>query len=391
MHFFRNESEHKYVEQLTSVIEVFADRAVELDESRGFPFQNIKDLKACGYTTLTLPKQYGGLGKGLYEFLLCQEKIGQYCGPTALSIGWHNGTVLQLQDGRRGWSKEVLEETFVKIANGALINRAASEPITGSPTRGGRPTTTARKVGSTYIINGRKNYTSMAPMLDLFLVSAWVEERKEIGWFLIEKEAQGLSIEKTWDMLSMQGTGSEDLVLQDVVVDEKYLVESGKKGTLFDEGWLLHIPACYLGIASAARHYALNFATTHSPNSLQGSISQLPHIKKQIGEIEMELLEARHFLYSVASQWEAQPDNHDMLHPQLGAVKRSVINSALSIVDKSMRIVGALSLKMSCPLQRYYRDVRAGLHNPPMEDAVINLLAETALKNKSASAPFNGV
>ena len=82
-------------------------------------------------------------------------------------------------------------------------------------------------------------------------------------------------------------------------------------------------------------------------------------------------------------QWELQPENHAVLQPQLGAVKRSVLNSALSIVDKSMRIVGALSLKRSCPLQRYYRDVRAGLHNPPMEDAVINLLAETALHEKN--------
>ncbi len=383
MNFFRNDVEKKGVEELTPVIAPFAERAQELDESRGFPFQNIQDLKASGYTSFTLPVRYGGKGKGLYEFLLCQEKIGQYCGPTALSIGWHNGTVLQLQDKRRGWSKEVLDETFAKVAKGALINRAASEPITGSPTRGGRPSTTARRKGNTYIINGRKNYTSMAPMLDLFLVSAWIEDREEVGWFLIEKETKGLSIEKTWDMISMQGTGSEDLVLQDVEVAENYLVEIVNKGTLYDEGWLLHIPACYLGIAGAARNYALHFAQSHSPNSLQGSISQLPHIKKQIGEIEIELLQSRHFLYSVASQWELQPENHAVLQPQLGAVKRSVLNSALSIVDKSMRIVGALSLKRSCPLQRYYRDVRAGLHNPPMEDAVINLLAETALHEKN--------
>lgn len=50
-----------------------------------------------------------------------------------------------------------------------------------------------------------------------------------------------------------------------------------------------------------------------------------------------------------------------------------------------MRIVGAKSLQRTNPLQRYYRDVRAGLHNPPMDDMTIKKLALTALeedKNK---------
>ena len=47
-----------------------------------------------------------------------------------------------------------------------------------------------------------------------------------------------------------------------------------------------------------------------------------------------------------------------------------------------MRLVGAKSLQRSNPLQRYYRDVRAGLHNPPMDDITIKRLAETAIQNQ---------
>lgn len=46
-----------------------------------------------------------------------------------------------------------------------------------------------------------------------------------------------------------------------------------------------------------------------------------------------------------------------------------------------MRIVGAKSLERTNPLQRYYRDVRAGLHNPPMDDAVIHKLAAEAFES----------
>ncbi|MCG3056619.1 hypothetical protein KZ287_31110 [Escherichia coli] len=45
-----------------------------------------------------------------------------------------------------------------------------------------------------------------------------------------------------------------------------------------------------------------------------------------------------------------------------------------------MRIVGARSLQRQNPLQRYYRDVRAGLHNPPMDDMTLINLAKQAFK-----------
>jgi alkylation response protein AidB-like acyl-CoA dehydrogenase len=66
--------------------------------------------------------------------------------------------------------------------------------------------------------------------------------------------------------------------------------------------------------------------------------------------------------------------------PSLMAVKHVATNAASKVVDLAMRIVGARSLAMSSPLQRHYRDVRAGLHNPPMDDIVISSLANRALE-----------
>lgn len=60
--------------------------------------------------------------------------------------------------------------------------------------------------------------------------------------------------------------------------------------------------------------------------------------------------------------------------------KHIVTNSAITVVDKAMRLVGAKSLQLTNPLQRYYRDVRAGLHNPPMDDLTILKLAQTAIQ-----------
>ena len=212
-------------------------------------------------------------------------------------------------------------------------------------------------------------------------MTAWVTEEDVMGTFLIHRNLEGVSIEETWDMVSMQGTGSHDLVLQDVKVPDKYLVVRNQPGKKQPDAWLLHIPACYLGIATAARNFAIEFAKTYSPNSLPGPIRDLPNVQRTIGEIELELAEARHFLYSVAEKWDQKPETRNLLGKELGAVKHSVTNHAISVVDKAMRVVGAKSLQRTNPLQRYYRDVRAGLHNPPMDDATITFLAKSVLYN----------
>ena len=367
------------MKRLKSAVQTFGHRAPQYEENHAFPFENIEDLKEIGYTKLTLPKEYGGYGEGLEAFLYGQELIASACGSTSLAIGWHNMTVLEILENKQ-WEPAKKEELFHAIANGALVNRAASEPATGSPTRGGRPQTTAERTTDGWVLNGRKTFTSLAPALDLFLVSAWVPEEEAVGWFLVHKDINGVSIDETWDLIAMEGTGSHDLVLENVLVKSDDYVEKAtpKKAT----GWLLHIPACYIGIALGARNYAVQFAKSYTPNSLREPIASLPHIQDKIGHMELELMQARHFLYSVARKWDAAPNERETQGRELAAVKHAVTNAAISIVDKSMRIVGAQSLKKSNPLQRYFRDVRAGLHNPPMDDAVITLLAKGILEEE---------
>jgi alkylation response protein AidB-like acyl-CoA dehydrogenase len=215
----------------------------------------------------------------------------------------------------------------------------------------------------------------MAPVLDYFLVTAWIEEKETMGEFLVPRETAGVIIEETWDVISMRGTASHDLVLTEVLIPEENLVEVITPRKKEVNPWLLHIPACYAGIAQAARNEAVAFASTYQPNSLPGPIKEVPNIQRLIGEIELSLLQARHLLYSIASRAEDE-EQRPHIGPELGAVKLTVTNHAVTIVDRAMRVVGAKSLQLSHPLQRHYRDVRSGLHNPPMDDTVIQQLAQ---------------
>lgn len=383
--FIKTEKQRQWLDQLYELEHKFKSKSAEIDEQSIFPKENVEDLIKLGYACLTLPESYGGKGFSVYDMVLLQETLASFDANTALSVGWSLGVVGELYENKI-WTKEKLDFFAAEVLNGALVNRSVSEAQTGSPTRGGRPGTTATKNGDTWVLNGRKIFTTASPVLSYFLTSAWIEEKERIGFFLIPRNTEGLSIEETWDVVSMRGTSSNDLVLNNVIVHDSDLVElpefaSGGK----INGWLLHIPATYLGIAQAARDYAVHFANTHSPNSLNGPIAQLPNVQQLIGEIDLELSKARLVIYGVASSYD-DVSTKELLSNEVSVAKHIVTNSAITIVDKAMRLVGAKSLQRTNPLQRYYRDVRAGLHNPPMDDMTIKKLALAALeedKNKN--------
>ncbi|MDU1843924.1 MAG: acyl-CoA dehydrogenase family protein [Niallia nealsonii] len=376
--FFRSET--NFTNRLTELSEMskkFSERAKEVDENVSFPFENIKELQETGYTSLTIPKKYGGQELSLYELVRLQEVIAQGDGSTALSIGWHMGVVRNIYEAN--WDKDMLKEVYQPLLNGALINGAATEPQTGSPTRGGKPQTIAEKKGENWVINGHKSFTTMSPVLDYFLVTASIKDTEDVGNFLIPKERDGIRIENTWDSIALRGTGSNDVYFEEVEIPARYFVEKLEKRKKVNP-WLLHIPACYLGIAGAAQKEAVAFAKNYSPNSIKGTISDIPSVRTKIGEIELKMQTAKHFLYSVSKKWdESDKEQQFQLLPELSAVKLVVTNTAIEVVDIAMRIVGARSLSAKSPLQRYYRDVRAGLHNPPMDDMTIEQLAVKSL------------
>ncbi len=361
----------------------FRERASEHDQENTFPFNNIADLKSINYPALTLGKEYGGMGISLEEMLRHQQTIAEMDGSTALAIGWHVGITKHLTENH-DWDEAVFKAYADDVvATGALINNASSEAATGSPTRGGLPETRARKNEQGWVLTGRKIFTTLSPVLDYFVVSARIDDTDEVGQFLVHKNRKGLSIDETWNSVAMRATGSHDLVLDNVQLDDKDFLNKLTPGKKPPQGWLLHIPAVYQGIATAAFEYALNFANTYAPNTLtSGTIAQFPAVQQKLGEMKLRLIQSDYLLYGVARDWDnADEAGREKLADALAATKVSIVNNALEVVDLAMRLVGAKSLAANNPLQRYYRDVRAGLHNPPMEDMVLVNLAKSALNN----------
>lgn len=385
-YFIRNDRHEQFATMADTLAKQFAKRAAKHDEERSFPFENFEDLKEAGYLKATVPRQFGGEGATLYEMILMQERIARGDGSTALAVGWHMGLMIYLRTNNI-WPKDVYESFCRKVVEqGEMINNFTSEPNSGSPTRGGLPQTIAEKTSGGWLITGHKTFSTLSPILNYFVVRATIQGEDRIGRFLVRK-SENVRIEETWNTMSMRASGSHDVILDQVFVPENALVEveipNKKTHQKHDQGWLLHIPACYIGIAHGARDIAIQYALKYQPNSLSTPIIEIPHIQQKIGEMEAELKTARTVLYSVAKRWDEDPERRSELRPELGLAKYVATNSAISIVDKAMRIVGGPSLFKAMPLERMYRDVRAGLHNPPMDDSVLKGLTDAAIQSVS--------
>jgi alkylation response protein AidB-like acyl-CoA dehydrogenase len=365
----------------------FATRAAEHDAEGSFPYENFAMLREAGYHKLTVPVALGGWGAGLLDAVMTQEALATGDGSTALAITMHVQTIGAAASGEK-WEPSVFERLCGEvIERGALVNSCATEPELGSPSRGGRPATLARREGQGWRITGRKSFASMSPVLDYFIVPALIEADDEIARFLVPRQ-EALAIEDTWDSMGMRSTGSHDLVLMDAFTGDEMLISRSPGGARPDptkialNPWFtLTVAACYLGVAVAALRTALEYAHDRVPTALGKPIATLESIQRRAGEGELALQVARQLLYRTAEAYDSQPAQRGTqdFQEQVLITKLVVSNQAIKVVDDAMRVVGGASMMRSLPLERYYRDVRAGLYHPPSDDSALALLGRVAL------------
>ncbi len=375
----RTEREHGIVERARSAARVAAEHAARHDRDATFPTDGLAELAGSGYLGLTIE------GASVTELLLGNLELAKGDGSLALVVAMHGALLGRVRDSAL-WPTEIFDRVGKEIraardGEGALINSLASEPEMGSPSRGGLPTTTATRSGAGWRIRGRKTFSTGSPVLRWGVVSAADGDR--LASFLVPLASPGVRIEPTWDTLGMRATGSHTVVFDDVEVPldaELPRADASAPGANLphERAWSLTVAAVYLGIAEAARDFAIQFARERKPTALGGkSIATVPHIRARAGHLDWLLFLARGLLVGTARAWDAQP-SADM-DGALAAAKVVASNTAIQVAEEAMRLVGGSALDRSAPLERYYRDVRGGLHHPPQDDAALELFARQAL------------
>jgi alkylation response protein AidB-like acyl-CoA dehydrogenase len=353
----------------------FSKRATEADKMGELPTLDVADLKASGYLGLPIPKEFGGWGASLHECVAAQLELAQGSGSTAL-VAVMTLHMMGYARETQPWRADLYEYLCREVAKGALVNAVASEPRLGSPSRGGLPDSFAEQQGDTLIISGHKTWVTGGKHLDHLLVRLRLKDEAVNVW--IPSNSAGLRWENTWaDSLSLRASDSHDLFLENVCVPAQHILETSPSKDAPNIWFPMLIAATYLGIAFAARNEAIQYALERIPTALGKPIATLPTIQRQIGEIDLALQTARVFLLQTASEWSGHKP--EQFHPKAVAAKHVAIETSLQVTDKALRLVGASGLSKDLSLERYFRDVRAGLMHPPSSEVGLELLGRAAL------------
>jgi alkylation response protein AidB-like acyl-CoA dehydrogenase len=384
--------QRRIVELADALAERFAARADAHDRASSFPFENYAEMHERGYLRLIVPREYGGEGADLFEIVLAQEHLARGDGATALAVDMTFHLIGQLTESRF-WPEPIFATVCRSIAeHGALINSAASEPEMGSPSRGGLPAATATPTTGGWLINGHKIFVSMAPALHYFITTVALPPQPDApegrrGSAIVRAGTPGLRLEDTWsDALSLRSSGNYDVLLENVFVPDEWLVDRQPAGAPPPTdpprhlAWsALSLAAVYLGIGEAARDTICRYARERVPSALGRPIATLPAIQRRIGEMQTTLMSARTILYQAAQAWVERPDQRSDMAPQLAMAKYLCTNAAITASDHALRIAGGFGLTRKLPLERYYRDARAGLTHPPQDDVALEMVGRAAL------------
>ncbi len=381
-------SHDHWVSKARDLAERFAERAARHDRAGSFPFENFEDLREAGFYGLTVPRQFGGAEAPLHTYLAVLEALANGDGSTALSFMMHLKTFGQERESP-AYPPEWLERMARgAIEHGYLVNTVATEEGLGSPAGGGLPDTTAEPVEGGWLLTGRKTFTTLAPVLHYFIVLARIPtpegEPPQLGNFMVLRTDPGLRIDETWDSLGMRATGSHDTVLEGVLLPPERLLNRRTLGKADARGaagmaWFaLGLAAVTIGVASAARNYAVAYARERTPNTNK-TIKDYPGVRTRIARIDLLIQRSRALVADACAAWESGAKVHPSAADRIAMAKIDTLNNCIEAVDLAMRVVGGVSLQKSRPMERFYRDVRAALHNPPLEDRALEQLARSAL------------
>jgi alkylation response protein AidB-like acyl-CoA dehydrogenase len=366
--------------QLAAEIETRADAA---DRAAKLPAEDVTALQKSGFLGFSVPKQFGGAGLTLKECIEAHLALSQGSASTGMVAGMQMH-IFGHQRETLTWKTEWYEQFCTEAAQGALFNAVASEPAMGSPSRGGLPATTAVSTDDGWLVNGRKTWTTGGEHLTHMLVRVNIEN--ELGDVLIKQNTPGMRWEYSWqDSLSLRASDSHDVIFENVALPQNYVVQRGFTKKPAANVWFpLVMSSVYLGAAMAARHHVIKFALERVPTALGKPIATLPKIQRQIGEIDIALQAARALLLEVAGEWTEQDKDRPKMAARIAAAKTMATETANDVTDKALRIAGGASITKSLPLERFFRDVRAGSMQPPSGDTALELVGRFAI----SQSPF---
>lgn len=333
-------------------------------------------LAEAGFTNVNLPEEYGGGGMGLTALnIVAEEAAAAGCPQIMLMIS--PGIVGSLL--ARHANQEQKARWLTPMAAGtAKFSFAITEPGAGSNTH--RITTTARREGDKYIINGQKTFITAIDQADAMLLvtktGPGVDGRGQLSTFVVDTDTPG--IQMTRIPMTFEITDKSFTVFFDnVEVAADRLVGSENQGLSVIWDGINPERVIIAAICNGVARYALDKAAKYACERQVWDVPIGSHqgIAHPLAEAKIALESARLMTREAARRYD---DGHDAAETSTMA-KFLAAEAALRCVDQAMEVHGGSGFTREVALGNMYEFVRIFKTIPITREQILNYVSQHSL------------
>ena len=350
----------------------FDSRAATYDRENRFFDQDFDELRAAKYLVLPVPANFGGPGLSLAEVCREQRRLAYHAPATALAVNMHLYWVGVAADlWRQGDAS--LEWMLSDAAAGEIF--AAGHAESGNDVPVLLSTTKAERVNGGYRFTGRKHFGSLTPVWTRFGLHGMETSdpsRPKIIHAFMPRDSGGYIIRETWDALGMRATRSDDTVLENAFIPDRFVARVVPVGGAGIDAFVLSVFAwalmgfanVYYGLAKRALDKSIAAAKSKSSLALSRSMAYHPEIQHAIAQMVIELESIGPHLDRIADDWSNGVDHGAEWPSKIFAAKYRAVEASWRVVDLGLDVAGGHGIFRSAGYERLLRDARLGRIHP---------------------------
>ncbi|HWD06910.1 MAG TPA: acyl-CoA dehydrogenase family protein [Amycolatopsis sp.] len=345
---------------IVDTVRDFVDREVrpvvrELEHANEYPEKLIEQMKALGIFGLAVPEPYGEVAVSTSCYVQVTEQLARGWMSLAGAMGGHTVvTKLLVAFG----TDEQKQRYLPRMATGEIrATMALTEPGGGSDLQA--LTTSARREGDEYVVNGSKTWITNARRSRLIALLCRTDPKAEprhkgISILLVEP-GDGFAVSRDLPKLGYKGVESCELSFQDYRAPATALL-GGEEGRGFAqmmkglEIGRIQVASRALGVARASLDDSLRYAQERE--TFGKPIWQHQSIGNYLADMATKYTAARQLVLHAAERY----DSGVRSDLEAGMAKLFASETAMEIALNAVRIHGGYGYSTEFDVERYFRD-----------------------------------
>jgi len=333
----------------------------KMDDEEWWPPQTMPALARMGFLGVTVSPEHGGAGSDFFTSGLITQGLARRNPAVALSYVAHEN--LCVNNIARNASPEICKRFLPRLCDGSAIGALGlTEPGAGSDALGSM-STTARRDGDHYVLNGRKLFITNGPVADVILVYAKTDKGKGpkgISAFVIEKNFPGFQVAQKLDKMGFRGSTTAELVFDDCRVPAENRVGDENAGvSVVMSGLDLEraiVSMINLGMAERAFALALDYAKTREQFGRR--IGEFQLIQAKLAEMYTAIETIRTFCYRTlaeANDLEVGGGGRGDIHALTASCILYAAEGCTKVITDAVQIHGGAGYMRETEINRLYR------------------------------------